>query len=87
MGAARNDATPGAVQAPNPWVPTPGPNAPLALTSEWQTFEIYWPSVQPGNQVFDPRDLFGIHYQAYDVFFPAQSPINFDFCIDDIELF
>jgi hypothetical protein len=63
------------------------PNAPLALTSEWQTIEILWPEVQPGNQFFDPRDLFGIHYQAYDVFFPAQSPINFDFCVDDIELF
>jgi hypothetical protein len=167
---ATNDATPGAVQAPNPWVPTPGgadgsafaactngsgflnwgalfgvvfpasetpndllcldvsgisgirfkargsgivrlnlptrattstdlgglcsgtecnyfPNAPLALTSEWQTFEIPWSSVQPGNQFFDPRDLFGMSYQAYVVFFPAQSPINFDFCVDDIELF
>ncbi len=63
------------------------PSAPIALTSEWQTIEIPWFAVQPGNRPFDPRELMGIHFQAYDVLFPAQSPIDFDFCVDDIELF
>lgn len=35
---------------------------------------------------FDARDLLGIQFQAYDWAFPALAPIDFDFCIDDIEL-
>src|SRR5688572_13456609 len=63
------------------------PNFTLPLTDEWQTIEVPWFLVQPGNLPFDTRDLLGVQFQAYDWAFPASAPINFDFCVDDIELF
>ena len=40
-----------------------------------------------GNLPFDPRDMLGFHFAAFDELFPAGEPISFDFCVDDIELF
>jgi hypothetical protein len=63
------------------------PNAALFLTADWQTVEVPWSAVMPGNLPFDPREMLGLQFQAYDPAFPANAPIAFDFCVDDIELF
>jgi hypothetical protein len=63
------------------------PERPLPLSDDWQTIEVPWFLVQPRNLPFDTRDLLGVQFQAYDWAFPASAPINFDFCVDDIELF
>jgi hypothetical protein len=63
------------------------PYSPVGLSEDWQAFDVPWGLVHPGNLPFDPRDLLGVHFQAYDEFFPALTPIAFDFCVDDVELY
>lgn len=63
------------------------PNYVIPISPDWQTFEVPWGAIQPGNLPFDPTDMLGMHFAAFDEQFPAGEPISFDFCVDDIELY
>jgi hypothetical protein len=46
-----------------------------------------WATLLPGFGDFEPKEMLGLHFQAFGDTFPATTPINFESCVDDIELY
>jgi hypothetical protein len=59
----------------------------LELTADWKEFVVPWEEVEPGSVAFDPSEVLFIQFHAKDASFPPTQPIEFDFWIDDVELY
>jgi hypothetical protein len=46
-----------------------------------------WAALLPGADAFEPRELLGLHFQAFGDTFPATTPIDFEVCVDDVEFY
>jgi hypothetical protein len=56
-------------------------------TADWTTVSVAWSRLSDGVLPFSPEDVFGFQFQAYDPEFPDGPPIDFEFCVDDVELY
>lgn len=63
------------------------PHFPLALSDEWQSFDVPWTALEPGFGPFDATQLLGLQFQAFGDNFPATTAIDFQICVDDVELY
>jgi hypothetical protein len=63
------------------------PHFPLATSDEWQSFDVPWSALVPGFGPFEPEELLGLQFQAFGDTFPASTPIDFEICVDDIEVY
>jgi hypothetical protein len=56
------------------------PRAPVPLTDDWTEFKIPWSVIPPGDHPLKPSEALGILFEAL-------APTDFDFCIDNLELY